>query len=271
MSTPLVIAVTFDGSFDGFMSVVYACYYEKIVPISILPENQAQLTLTFESRHIETNPTHAAKVFSAIREKISWEAAETIYLAFLSYEEDRFLPLLEYIKFGFSIGHMVESHHQKDFVRHIRKISRHVGREAHLLRGFCRFAETKQGIFYCKVTPKNNVITLLTDHFTQRLHGQSWIIHDQTYNQAAIYNGESLIITPAPKDAKIELAENEQEIQEQWTTFFNALSIKARTNPKLQRQLLPLYFRSNMTEFIVNEERKRKDFGTHSQSLETRH
>ena len=268
MVAPREVAVTFDGSFDGFLSVVYACYYEKITPIDIQDERQAQLTLAIDAYYIDTNQTHAAKVFSALHEKISDEAASTIFYAFLSFESDRFMSIFHYIKLGFSIGHMIDSHLQEDLVRRVHKIAKHVGREAHLLYGFTRFAETKQGIYYCQVTPKNDVLPLLANHFSQRFMNQTWMIHDKTRSQAAIYDGHSYIITDTPRDAVVELADGEEETQEMWVAFLDALSIEARKNLKLQRQLLPLYFRSNMTEFILSE-KKKKDCGTLSPPLQT--
>ena len=243
------VAVTFDGTFDGFLSIVYAHYYDKINPINIQPENHAQLTLVMESVYIETNPTHSAKVFSAIKEKISYESAEFIFNAFLSSEDDRFMALLAYIKMGFVHGQKVDNHLQTECVRRVQKLAKHVAREAHLLNGFCRFAETKQGVFYCKITPKNNVLPIIANHFSQRFNNQAWIIHDQTYGQAAIYNQNSYVITTAPMDAIVDCVDDEEETQELWVTFFNAHFIKARVNLKLQRQMLPLYFRKNMTEF----------------------
>ena len=239
----------FDGSFDGFLSVVYACYYEKLCPVNIQEASQAQLTLGAPARHIETSHNHAARVYSAIREKISQDAAQRVYYAFLSAEDDRFMTIFEYIRLGFVTGHMVDGHLQRDCVRRVHKLAGHVGKESHLLFGFCRFAETKQGVFYCKITPKNNVLSLLVEYFTQRFINQQWIIHDKRRGLAAIYDGRSCAITNVPPNAAIDCADDEEETQELWVTFFNSLTIKQRLNPKLQRQLLPLYFRKNMTEF----------------------
>lgn len=238
----------FDGSFDGFLSLVYAVYYKKIEPKSIQSKTDTQLILGEEPHWIITDANKAAKVFTAICEKISEEAAEHIYYTFLSADEIRFLSIVSYIRLGFSVGHMVDSHLHENFVRHVQKLAKAVWREAHLLYGFCRFAETKQGVYYCKVTPKNDVLPLLALHFSRRMN-QPWVIHDKTRNQAAICDGKNYVLTPAPKNAIVEYAENEQETQELWVKFFNALAIEYRLNKKLQRQLLPLYFRGNMTEF----------------------
>jgi hypothetical protein len=44
-------------------------------------------------------------------------------------------------------------------------------------------------------------------------------------------------------------ADEENQIQNLWTTFFHTIAIKERKNYKLQRQHIPLYFRGNMLEF----------------------
>ena len=243
------VHVLFDGTLDGFMSVIYACYYEKIEPASIQSELRAQLALGDEPYFIETDRKRAAHVLAAIRQKISQEAASTVFYAFLSEDDERFMMLMRYIRLGFSVGHMVDSHLKEDYVKHVHKLAKAAGREAHLLYGFCRFAETKQGVYYCVVTPKNDVLSLLANHFSERLMNQAWIIHDKRRAQAAIYDGNSFIITAVPKDATVEYADDEKQIQELWVTFFNTLAIEARRNKKLQRQSLPLYFRGNMVEF----------------------
>ncbi|WP_151944067.1 DUF4130 domain-containing protein, partial [Aliarcobacter butzleri] len=36
-----------------------------------------------------------------------------------------------------------------------------------------------------------------------------------------------------------------------WKSFFNAVTIKERLKPKLQRQLVPLLYRTYMSEFTL--------------------
>ena len=238
----------FDGSFDGFLCVVYEIYYKKIIPINI--QTEAEITLAESLVTIKTNHSYAQRVFLAIKKKISDEAASKVYYAFLSFEQGRFMPIVQYIKLGFAVGHMVDSHLHEDCVRFVHKLANHSGKEAHLLFGFCRFEQTKQGVLYCKITPKNDVLPIVANHFSQRLMNEVWMIHDRVRNQAAVYNGNNFIIAQVPKDVVIDYADNEEEVQNQWITFFNSIAIEARTNGKLQRQLLPLHFRQNMTEFI---------------------
>lgn len=245
------MVAVFDATFEGFLCVIYAIYYEKIEPQSIQPEGMEQLSLNAPPRRIETDNARAARVLKAIREKISEEAAEKVFYAFHAADEGRFLAISQYIRLGFSVSHMVDSHLHESFVRLVHKLYKSVSREAHLLYGFCRFAETKQGVFYCQVTPKNDVLELLAKHFSQRLMNRQWVIHDKRRDKAAIYDGNSYLIAAVPAgDAAVSYADGEAEIQELWVTFFNTLAISERKNAKLQKNLLPLYFRPNMTEFI---------------------
>ncbi|MCL1787687.1 MAG: TIGR03915 family putative DNA repair protein [Defluviitaleaceae bacterium] len=243
-----VVAV-FDGTFDGFLCVVYAYYYCKITPIVIQRQDQVQLTLDSELYQVDTDQDQAGQVLKGLHQKVSEEAAHYVYHAFLSGEEDKYMTIFSYILRGFTLGHMVDSHLQEDCVRGVHKLAKHVGREAHLLTGFCRFAETDNGVYYCAITPKNDVLAILANHFSQRFMNQAWVIHDKSRNQAAIYDGDAFVITKVPRNATVTYAEGEKETQELWTAFFKALAIEARKNSKLQRQLLPLYFRKNMTEF----------------------
>ena len=240
--------LVFDGSFDGFMCAVYEVYYKKIFPQSI--QTQAEITLEECPHVVNTDLARAERVYSAIRDKISDAAASKVYHAFLSFEQGRFMALLHYIKLGFSVGHMVDSYLHMDYVRFVHKIAHRAGKEAHLLFGFCRFEMTKQGVLYCKISPKNDVLALVANHFADRLMNEAWMLHDKSRHQAAVYDGKGFVITPVPKDIHIEHADGEEEVQKQWLTFFNSIAIEARSNKKCQRQLLPLYFRKNMTEFV---------------------
>ena len=242
--------VEFDGSFDGFLSLIHACYYEKIAPTHIQEAEGPQLSLSFDLYPVQTCATKAAKVQEGIRKKISAQAALQVHNAFLSYQPHRFLAILQYVQLGFKVGHMVDSHLQTPCVATVHQLARQVGGEAHLLTGFSRFVETENGVFYSPITPKNNVLPLVAAHFSARFGSHPWVLHDKKRGQAALYDGESYLITPVPQEVTLALAPGEEDMQQLWKGFLKALTIESRKNPKLQRQLLPLYFRKNMTEFL---------------------
>ena len=67
----------YDGSFEGFLSLVYEVYYEKLSVDAIVKE--LPKTLLFERFHeVYTNETNARKVLEAITKHFTKEQQRTI-------------------------------------------------------------------------------------------------------------------------------------------------------------------------------------------------
>jgi len=243
------LAITFDGSYDGFLCVVYAYYYDGIAPLCIQPEDEYQQTLAEEEFFIATDFAKAKKVLQAVREKVSPEAENLLYYTSLAEGNERFMDMFRYTRLGFRVGSEVDNHMQQDFVMGVHKRARYVGREAHLLSGFCRFAETKQGVFYCEITPMNDVLPILAEHFADRMMNQAWIVHDKKRHRAAVYDGNEYLIGDVPQEVRVEYSDDEEKVQGLWRAFFSAVTIKERVNKVLHRSNMPLHFRRNMVEF----------------------
>ncbi|MCL2708777.1 MAG: TIGR03915 family putative DNA repair protein, partial [Defluviitaleaceae bacterium] len=242
-------AVLFDGSFDGFLCVVHAFYRDKIVPVCIQTEREYQKAIGVEEYFVASDESKSAEVIGAIRKKISENSAHYLYNAFLADREERFMDMFRYALLGFRKGHLVDNLMQEDCVLRVHKLAKQVGRETHLMCGFSRFAETKQGVYYCEITPKNNIAALLADHFSSRFMNHAWVIHDKTRKIAAIYDGCDYFVESVPGDATFDFADREEQMQGLWATFFSTIAIEERSTHKRQRQMLPLYFRGQMTEF----------------------
>ena len=243
------INVLFDGSFDGFCSIIHAHYYDKLNPDYIFEQSAYQQTLSALYEIIKTDYEKSEKVFEAMHKKISPEAAGTVYKAFLSAGEERFMNIYKYIRLGFKTGADVDLYMKHDYVLYVQKAARYVGGEAHLLTGFCRFAETISGVLYAPIGPVNNVLPLLANHFADRLMNEQWIIHDKKRHIAAVYDGNEFVISEVPKNAKVIDSSSEAEYKELWRSFFNSIAIENRKNKNLQRNNLPLRYRKFMTEF----------------------
>ena len=244
------VDVVFDGTFEGFLSVVYAYYYEGILPRSIQYSDAFQLSIVQDEYFVVTSIDNAKKVEKALSKKISANAKGNVQYAFLSSAPDRYDLLFQYIVTGFKVGSSIDNHLQNETVHRVQKLAREVGREAHRYTGFCRFEETIHGIYYCSIDPVNHVLSILANHFADRMMNQSWVIHDKKHNQAVVYDGHDYTFVDVnANQAPPRMVENEQEIQSLWTMYFNTLAIEARKNPKLHRQIMPLRYRSEMTEF----------------------
>ena len=239
----------FDGTFEGFLTIIYKYYYEKLRPSEIVFEQAFQQTIGMEYVKVETDLEQAEKALGGLRKKLGTEIYERAYLAFVNDDTERFIHVFNYIVLCFKHGAAADGFTQVESVIKTHLYAKNSGRELHHLKGFTRFSETKDGILYADISPGNDVMPMLADFFADRLKGEKWVLHDVGRTKAAVFNGAEWLITEAPEGvAKISESDNEDEYQELWTVFHNTIAIKERTNPKLQRQMKPKKFWKHMTE-----------------------
>ena len=253
------VGALFDGSFAGLLCVVHAYYYDRILPVELELESAYQATLGTAYVTIPTDEAKAAAALAGMQKKLTPEAVHNAFSAFLNPDPARFLTIFHYIVAGFYYGRALDAYEQLDYVLRVHRLSGQVGREAHLLKGFVRFQKTRDGIFYADITPHCDVLHILAEHFTERLSNERWILHDVQRGTAAVYNTNHFEIMDAPPEAARIAQDDGDGYEALWAAFYDAIEIRERRNPKLQRQMLPLYFRKNMTEHKLAAVRERKD------------
>jgi probable DNA metabolism protein len=238
--------VVYDGSFEGFLSLVYELYYQKITPTSILKYHESSL---FEEYTIISNEENAKKVLQALHVRFEKIHFQTILNIFMCDKSDFEMALLEYIVLGFKdqkqLGNINHS-----FVFTIANLQKELFRNYHKMSGFLRFEETEDGTLYAKLENKCNLVALLGKHFSKRLNNQNFIIHDIERSLAFVKNENFVGVQRVESFESPELSKNEEKFHTLWKTFFTSVSIESRQNKKLQRQLVPLLYRTYMNEFM---------------------
>lgn len=138
------------------------------------------------------------------------------------------------------------------YVTRIFELSRSTHNEAHHLLGFLRFKELANGVLFAAIHPKNDVLPILAEHFTDRLPMEHFMIYDETHKTAVLHKAshEFVLIDASDLNQELmnQLSEREEEFQNLWRTFFNNVAIEARKNPKLQRQNIPIRFWKDTVE-----------------------
>ena len=241
-----MVRYIYDGTFDGFLSVIYACYYQNI-PESIEKESSYNFSMLFEDEIIETDLVRSNKVYNAIIEKISNDTLVYIYQAFLSEAPGIELKLFVYIKVGFVMGNSVNDFLTDVTVNEVQKYSRKVGFEAHRFLGLVRFQEFN-GILYAAIEPTYNILQLIGNHFKARLQNEKWVIHDVKRKIGIVYENNEWIHRDL-KFEKLESHETEELFyQNLWKVFHKSVSIVEKSNERLQMQHMPKKYWSNLTE-----------------------
>lgn len=229
----------YDGSFDGLLTAIYDAYYEKNNPAQIIPSNIFIDNFFIEKSAIQTDEIKSRKVHEAIIHKISREALTNIMYAYLSEDENAGIYILEYLRFGFKVGSVVDSYLADDRVHNIHRLVTKVTREKHLLLGLLRFRLLQNNIYYAPIEPHYNIACLMGEHFADRMADQKFVIHDVKRNYGVFYDGIKWFMSPIEINKGIKFHESEAFYQELWKQYFESITIKDRLNPKLQSNFMP--------------------------------
>ena len=236
----------YDGSFDGFLSVIYDCYYYK-TPECIERDDSYNLNMFYEDEFIISDTVKSNKVSKAIVEKISKDTLIHVYQSFLSELQGIELKLLKYIQLGFRLGNKVNDYLTNEIVNEIQKYSRKVESEAHRFLGLVRFQEFNS-ILYAAIEPTYNISELIANHFKARLSNEKWVIHDYRRKIGIVYENNECIL----RDLKFEKLDSHEEeelfYQNLWKIFHKSVSIKERSNERLQMQNMPKKYWNNLIE-----------------------
>lgn len=237
----------YDGSFDGFLTSVYYSYYGHKAD-GIYPVNNYQFDLMTQSKIIQTDQILAAKVYDAAASKISSDFLQHAFYVFLSFHPFKENLILKYFQLGFKLGPKIDNYHTHPDVLPIQQLSKKVFFEAQRFYGFLRFVDTGKYL-YAVLEPDHNILILLADHFSDRLAGEYFIIHDKKRGLAIIYNKKEWYLSDFSKEISIPNSETEMFYQELWTNYFTHIGIESRKNKTLQAHFVPQRYRHNLIEF----------------------
>jgi len=250
-----------DDSIDGIFTAIYLAWSSRYGHANIKIEEKfegskfANIELFAEYIVVDTDYSLSKKVADSIRKKISEEAYKMVCNAALSCYEGKADLIYRFLILAFATGPGITEHLSNETVNRVFKLSRNVDNEVHHFLGFIRFSQQANGLLVSVIRPKNNILTLVTPHFADRLSQEKFIIYDESRKLATFHlPGKPWILVkvPKPEQGKLEdISVKEDEYRNLWKTFFDHIAIKERFNPKLQRNNLPLRFRSNMTEFKI--------------------
>lgn len=237
----------YDGTFEGLLTCIYY-HYKAGKATGIYDASCYQQSMLKDFETIETDTQRAQIVSDAIICKISREAYVDVYYCYLSDDEQKANIILEFLIFAFKYGRKTMNFYTHEKVFQLNQASMRVSREVHKFLGILRFSDAS-GILFSRFSPDNDILILLTEHFTNRYRFEKFIIYDEKRKKAVLYADEFWEIKENVNIEDIEYSGEEKMIQKLWKQYFTDLAIKERTNSSLQFQFVPARYRKNMAEF----------------------
>jgi probable DNA metabolism protein len=113
----------------------------------------------------------------------------------------------------------------------------------------------KDGIYFARIDPDFDVLTLIIKHFKSRYQDQQWMIYDLRRKYGAYYDLQNVEIITLDLSVNALQANDtnvysdaEIEYQKLWAEYFDHANIKERKNKKLHLQHVPKRYWKYLTE-----------------------
>ncbi|MBN2050619.1 MAG: TIGR03915 family putative DNA repair protein [Spirochaetales bacterium] len=237
-----------EGGLSGYLSAVFEAYRLKLRQPRFrclrAPEQEPEL---FNSGlTVPLSEERAERVARGVMRRGGDEVWKTVLRAFLSDAGGREDMLYLFIR-RLMDGGEAELLHRLDLpeVAAVVRAAGRTAREAQKFLGILRFVKYAD-IYYAPMEPECRILPLTAAHFRARFADQAWIIHDLRRKEALFWNKRDLtfetgVTARAPED-------EDAFFQGLWKSYFTAAALAERRNLNLQRNFVPLKYRSHMPE-----------------------
>ena len=245
---------------DGLLTAVFDAYALKEQPEELLKSGDALPLFCDHTYQVTTDEEKAQRVWTGLEKKLEREALKLISVSWLSELPELSTPLFHYIYKVFQQGDISRNFADPD-VLSVTNIARKVLHEQLRMKQFIRFQKAKDGTYLAVVSPDHNVLPIITDHFSDRFNDQPWLIYDAHRHYGFYYDGhaapiritfENEFAVPfSLENGKLNediLSCDDQLLQNLWRTYFKAICIKERMNPRKQLKDMPRRYWKYMTE-----------------------
>ena len=269
-----MLVYTFDNTLDGLLTAVFDSFFLRQQPELLLAEGERLPLFADEPHVVITDREKAERVWKGLEKHLSHNGLHMITVSWLSEERTLNQPLFNFIckvfrqQTGDNQYLSLERNASDPDILEVRRTCQRVLHEQLRMKQFIRFQQAKDGTYLAVVSPDHNVLPLIIDHFQDRFNDQPWLIYDAHRHYGYYYDaspvqgnvkGTPIRITfeneaAIPFDlsnGKLNedvLSDNDQLFQDLWRTYFKAVCIRERMNPRKQLNDMPRRYWKYMTE-----------------------
>ena len=247
----------FDRTLDGLLTAVFDAYARRSFP-DILQGTDAPLPLFYDELHaVVTDDVKAGRVWRALQKKLSAEALTCVTVSYLSELPELDMHLFRYVCKAVDSPVSIERNFADEDVLFVVNTFRKVRYERLRMLQFLRFQKAADGTYFGMMEPQYNVLPLAIGHFRDRFSDQAFLLYDRRRHYGYYYDhGELTRVSfderlPHFRSGKLDesmLDKDEMLFQELWRTYFKAICIRERLNPRKQRKDMPVRYWKYLTE-----------------------
>lgn len=249
----------FDNTFEGLLTSVFEAYSRRTFPDALLPEGEPLPLFHDEVFTVITEEEKAKRVWRGLQKKLSSGALSCLAQCWLAEEAETPMLLFRYIRKAVDAPRSIETNFADPDVLEFSRMWKRVDWERLRMLQFIRFQKAADGTFFAAVEPEKNALPLAIDHFKDRFADQPWLIYDikraygfyydlKEVRQVTFEEGsrEGHLVTGMLDESLMD--KDEKLFQQLWKTYFKAICIKERMNPRKHKQDMPVRYWKHLTE-----------------------
>ena len=254
-----MIIFVFDNTFEGLLTSVFEAYSRRVFPDALFPEGEPLPLFHDEVFTVITEEEKAKRVWRGLQKKLSSGALSCLAQCWLAEEAETPMLLFRYIRKAIDAPRSIETNFADPDVLEFSRMWKRVDWERLRMLQFIRFQKAADGTFFAAVEPEKNALPLAIDHFKDRFADQPWLIYDikraygfyydlKEVRQVTFEEGscERHLVTGMLDESLMD--KDEKLFQQLWKTYFKAICIKERLNPRKHKQDMPIRYWKHMTE-----------------------
>jgi probable DNA metabolism protein len=240
------IVFLYNDNFISLLNLIAYLQTNEIKPYNI-KDTSYQPNLLEEC--IYPNITYNKNIGKLFIKKYNLKIFNILIYVYLANNENKELIIFYFCKNLKKYKQNIIYHQNLKCVNLALKISKYVGSENHKFKGITRFKKLENNVYYATINPTNNILYLLSTHFTNRLKNEYWIIKDVNRNLFSIYDKKKFYII-SDDNFKInnKISKDESDIESLWKTFYNTIGIKERKNDRCRMNFMPKKYWQYITE-----------------------
>lgn len=245
MSDGGVLIFSYDGSFDGMLSMIYRSFELKEIPAEVFVFGEEEPTL-FKVIAVETDARRARVTEREIKKRLGERGLDFVKRGFLYDGGGKEIAILRFVHKCFKEGAWAMKLIANPEISRLFKMTVAVGNEQNMLLGFVRFSEV-EGALFSVIHPKHFVLPLMKSYFCARLWNETFMIYDYTHDAALIHSGQNTAIVPLEK-MKLPDASGDAFYRELWKSYYSHAAIAGRFNPACRMAHMPKRFWADLPE-----------------------
>lgn len=246
-----MIIFRYDKTFEGLLTALFEAYSRRTFPDLLLVPDDPLPLFYDEEFNVYTDEVKAGRVWAGLQKKLSQSALSELSTVWLSELPDVDFLLLRYMKQAIDAPGSIELNFGDPIVIEVARIWKKVSNERLRIIQFLRFQKAIDEIYFAAVDPLYNVVPLVLPYLQDRFADQRWLIYDTTRQYGYYWDLKKAEEVTFESEASHLLCgllsedlmdQDEKQFQLLWKTYFNAIAIRERINPRLHRQHMPARF-----------------------------